>query len=313
LNVKLSLEALAVLDAIDRRGSFAAAAEELNRVPSAITYTVQKVEQDLAVAIFDRSGHRAVLTAAGRELLEEGRHLLRAAAELEARVKRVATGWEAELRIAVDHLIPLGNVFPLLTELYHQECGTRLHLQREVYGGSWDALISCRADLAIGATGEGPPGGGYAAHPLGTLDLVFAVAPGHPLAALPEPLKREDILAHRAIAAADSSRNLSPRTAGLLSGQDVLTLPDMQTKLEAQRLGLGIGYIPRPLAEAEAAAGRLLIKRVEEAQPHAALFIAWRTEHKGKALQWFLSRLRDPMIGAHLMAWSEGLRPIESS
>ncbi|MBK7332922.1 MAG: LysR family transcriptional regulator [Betaproteobacteria bacterium] len=37
-----SLDALAVLDAIDRRGSFAAAADELGRVPSAITYTVRR-------------------------------------------------------------------------------------------------------------------------------------------------------------------------------------------------------------------------------------------------------------------------------
>ena len=42
----LSLDALAVLDAIDRRGSFAAAAVELDRVPSAITYTVRRLEED---------------------------------------------------------------------------------------------------------------------------------------------------------------------------------------------------------------------------------------------------------------------------
>ncbi|WP_147642704.1 LysR family transcriptional regulator, partial [Morganella morganii] len=35
----LTLESLRVMDAIDRRGSFAAAAEELGRVPSALSYT----------------------------------------------------------------------------------------------------------------------------------------------------------------------------------------------------------------------------------------------------------------------------------
>ena len=74
--MRISLEAIETLDAIDRGGSFAAAAEELFRVPSAITYTVQKLEQDLGVAIFDRSGHRAELTEAGKELLREGRQLL---------------------------------------------------------------------------------------------------------------------------------------------------------------------------------------------------------------------------------------------
>src|SRR6478735_4278468 len=98
----LSLDALAVLDAIDRRGSFAAAAVELDRVPSAITYTVRRLEDALDVLLFDRRGHRARLTPAGRELLESGRRLLASAAAIETRVQRVATGWEAELRIAVD-------------------------------------------------------------------------------------------------------------------------------------------------------------------------------------------------------------------
>jgi DNA-binding transcriptional LysR family regulator len=80
--MRLTLDALAVLDAIDRKGSFAAAAEELHRVPSAMTYAVQKLEEDLDVLLFDRRGHRAQLTEAGRELLREGRHLLQAASEL---------------------------------------------------------------------------------------------------------------------------------------------------------------------------------------------------------------------------------------
>ena len=154
--MRLSLDSLEVLDAIERHGSFAAAAEVLHRVPSAITYAVQKLEEDLGVAIFDRSGHRAQLTEAGSELLREGRRLLAAAGELEARVKRVATGYEVELRIAVDDLVPMERLFPLLDEFYRSTCGTRLKLLTEVYGGAWDALVSGRADLVIGAPSDGP-------------------------------------------------------------------------------------------------------------------------------------------------------------
>ena len=100
--MKLSLEALQILDAIDRRGSFAGAAKVLYKVPSTISYTVAKLEEDLGVQLFDRVGPRAELTEAGRALLDEGRHLLRAARELELRVRRVASGWETELTLAVD-------------------------------------------------------------------------------------------------------------------------------------------------------------------------------------------------------------------
>ncbi|HBZ47570.1 MAG TPA: LysR family transcriptional regulator, partial [Stenotrophomonas sp.] len=102
--LKLSLDALQILDAIDRRGSFASAGKELHKVPSTISYTVSKLEQDLGVQLFDRIGPRAHLTEAGVALLDEGRHLLRAARELEMRVRRVASGWEAELTVAVDSL-----------------------------------------------------------------------------------------------------------------------------------------------------------------------------------------------------------------
>src|SRR4030065_29222 len=151
--MRLTIDSLMVLDAIERHGSFAAAAEALHRVPSAVTYAVQKLEEDLGVAIFDRSGHRAQLTEAGRELLREGRRLLVAAGELEARVKRVATGYEVELRIAVDDLVPMERLFPLLDEFYRSTCGTRLKLLTEVYGGAWDALGRGRAQPAAARLG----------------------------------------------------------------------------------------------------------------------------------------------------------------
>jgi DNA-binding transcriptional LysR family regulator len=290
--MRLTLDALTVLDAIDRKGSFAAAAEELHRVPSAMTYAVQKLEEDLDVLLFDRSGHRAQLTEAGKQLLSEGRHLLHAAAELEARVKRVATGYEVELRIAVDDVIPMERLYPLFGEFYVQDCGTRLRLLTEVYGGAWDALVTGRADLAIGAPGEGPSGG-FSTRPLVSIEWLFAVAPAHPLAKVPEPIPPEEILRYRSVAAADSSRNLPPRTSGLLTGQDVLTVPDMRHKIAFQCAGLGVGYVPAHMVRAELETGRLVAKQVLETKPGMTLLTVWRTADKGKALRWFLRKLED--------------------
>ncbi len=290
--MRLSLDSLAVLDAIDSHGSFAAAAEALHRVPSAITYSVQKLEEDLGLQVYDRSGHRAQLTAAGRELLREGRRLLAAADELEARARRVATGYEVELRIAVDDLIPLERLYPLVDDFYREQFGTRLKLMTEVFGGMWDALASNRADLAIGAPGEGPAGGGYSTLPLAAVPFVFMVAPDHPLATIPEPIAAEEILKYRSIAAADSSRNLPPRTSGLLSGQDVLTVPDMRAKIKAQCAGLGVGYLPQHLARLEQDAGRLVARQVQEPKADVQLYLAWRSSHQGQALSWFIERLQ---------------------
>ena len=301
--MKLTLDALQVMDAIERLGSFAAAAAELHRVPSALTYTVQKLEQDLDVALFDRSGHRARLTPAGRELMQEGRALLRAAGELECRVKRVATGWETELRIVLDIMIPAPQLFPLIAAFYAGESGTRIRLAHEVLAGTWDALVSGRAELALGVSGEVPAGGGYAVRMLGYKDFVFAVAPTHPLAALPDPLKHEQILAHRAVAIGDSSRSLPPRSVGLLTGQDVLTVPDLESKVAAQAAGLGCGYLPAHAAAPLIKAKRLVAKEVDEIKPAGNLYYAWRSREKGKALRWFLQRLEDQDVRASLLRY----------
>ena len=291
MTIRLSLESIEVLDAIARKGSFAAAAESLFRVPSAITYTVRKLEEDLGVALFNRSGHRAELTSAGAELLREGRNLLNAANELELRVKRVASGIETELTIAISDIFNIAAIYPTLDKFYAQNFGTRLKLLREVYGGGWDALLNGRADISLGAPGDAPSGTGFITKQIGTLEFHYAVAPNHPLAKLPEPLQNQDIMLHRSVSAADSSRNLAPRTSGILSGQDVLSVPDMQAKLQAQIAGLGVGYLPKKMAEQYAAKGELIIKHVAEPKPDVTSFLAWRS-NGGKAQQWLIKELQ---------------------
>jgi DNA-binding transcriptional LysR family regulator len=300
--MRLTLDALQVLDAVDRKGSFAAAAEELHRVPSAITYSVQQLESGLGVSVFDRRGHRAVLTEAGRELLNEGRHLLRAAADLECRVQQVAKGWEVELRIAVSSALDIEKLFGIVAEFYGQKTGTRLRFSHEVLAGSWDALAGGRADLSIGASGDPPPGGGYATRTLGRIELVFVAAPFHPICDEPQPLTDETIQRYRAVSIADSSRHLPPRTVGLLSGQDVLTVPSVEAKAAAHIAGLGVGFLPRWMAERETLAGTLRILEVAGARPGGEALVAWRTSHEGRALKWFVKRLEDPLVVAELLS-----------
>jgi DNA-binding transcriptional LysR family regulator len=300
---KLSLDALLVLDAIARKGSFAAAAEELHRVPSAITYTVQKLEQDLDVQLFDRSGHRARLTRAGEELLRDGRYLLRAATDIECRVQRIAKGWETELRVAYNDIIPAGRISGLLAAFYQEAPSTRMRLSAEILGGCWDALFAGRADLVIGAPGDSPPDSGAVVRPFGEVGFIFAVSPEHPLAAAEEPVPTVEVLRHRVVVAADTSRNLAPWTAGLAIGQDTLTVASMQAKLEAQIQGLGVGYLPSNLARAALEAGRLVQKAVEDdSEKVTRLSLAWRARDTGKALKWWLARLEDPAVKQQLLS-----------
>ena len=65
-SLALTPDALVMMDTIARCGSFAAAARELGKVPSALTYSVRQLEDALDVLLFDRRSRQAEFTAAGR-------------------------------------------------------------------------------------------------------------------------------------------------------------------------------------------------------------------------------------------------------
>jgi DNA-binding transcriptional LysR family regulator len=291
--LKITLEALEILDAIARHGSFGRAADELGRVPSAITYAVRKLEDDLDTLIFDRSGYRAELTASGKVLLEQGRALLQQADQLQSQIAQTAKGWELELRIVLDAILPWRWLQPHVAAYFHDACSAKLRINEEALVGSWEALLDGRADLVIGATSDPPSGVGISTQPLFNAPFAYCVAPFHPLADLPDPLSDEQLKAYRAIVVGDSARHLPLRTSGLLSGQDTLVVPSMQAKIDAQVAGLGCGYLANWAARPYLRDKTLISKRVTETKPVGGVVIAWKSGNRGRALAWWRERLRD--------------------
>jgi DNA-binding transcriptional LysR family regulator len=86
----------------------------------------------------------------------------------------------------------------------------------------------------------------------------------------------------------------------------VLTVPSMQAKLQAQIAGLGVGYVPEPLARAAIKQGQLVVKTTEgvrqNAQSAPTSQVAWRSDARGKALAWWLEEFRKPARRAALVA-----------
>ena len=325
----LTPEALSMMDVIARTGSFAAAARELGKVPSSLTYSVRQLEDALDVLLFDRRSRQARLTAAGVELLTEGRRLLEQMDAVASRVKRVGAGWESQLSIAADGVISRITMFELCEAFYSLPAvrtvpargpaqgtaaapaaepagppatlggpGTRLRLRTEVMTGTWEALTSGQVDLAIGVAIERGLPPGLQMKELGSMAFVFAVAPHHPLAHCQAPISDAELMRHRAVAVADSAQRLAPMTVNLLPGQDVLTVSSMQLKIEAQLRCMGCGFVPEPLVREHLAAGRLVARPVQRPTPSARLGYAWRTpvaDAPGAA--------RKPQLGLALRWW----------
>ncbi len=296
---KLSIDAMRVVDAVARHASFTKAAAELHKVPSALSYTVAQLEDALGVRIFDRSQRSVSLTPMGADLLADGRRLLHMADAIERRLVQRKAGWDTEVRVAVDTVFGLQALYPLVADFTALGVATRLTLAEEALGGTWDALESDRADLIVAGLGAGgiPAGGGYEIHELGRLYFDYAVAPAHPLAALAKRINQavtdEELLPFRAVSVADSARTRPRTTAGLLTGQDTLTVATMRDKLAAQIAGLGVGFLPRYLAEPAFKAGSLVRLRVAQPRPAASFCLAHRTDGLGGAGQWLVRKMRN--------------------
>lgn len=305
----LTPDALALLQTIAQAGSFAAAARSLGVVPSALSYRVRQMEDALDVLLYDRSSRQARLTEAGLELLREGARLLQDIDAVANRVKRVATGWEPQLTIVIDSIISKATVMELCTAFFADSPPTRIKLRDETLSGTLDALISGQADLALGVS-EASTQAGIHSKPLGEVSFVYAMAPHHPLAKAPEPLKDELVRQHRAVAVADTIGRGGGITIGLLGGQDVFTVATMQDKLDAQLRGLGSGFVPQCMARAFIETGRLVVKKMERQQALIRVNYAWRRVAKsppGRALQWWLEQLESPTTRMALLERHRGV------
>ncbi|MGI2170222.1 LysR substrate-binding domain-containing protein [Shewanella sp. MF05960] len=286
----ITIDALRALDAIERKGSFAAAAASLYRVPSALTYTIKKLEDDMGTALFDRTKQKAQLTPAGKIVLEQGRQILLATHRLIDSVQQLESGWESEIRLSRDTVIPQAPLFQLIEQFNQLKHSVDISIDVEAVGGGWDALHSRRADIVIGASGE-LPRGVFQTHKIGEIEFVFAVAPHHPLAFVDEVLAADKLTEYVSVVVADTAQVLPTRSSGLFQSKQVIRVNTMETKIAAQRQGLGIGFLPRHMVQCYFNSGELIEKQCSIPRPNQSLYLAWHKEHQGRGFEWFIEHL----------------------
>jgi DNA-binding transcriptional LysR family regulator len=252
-----TLDQLRVLDAVDRCGTFAAAARELHRVPSAVSYAVRGLEEELGVALFERLGNRTVLTPAGRRVLESARVVLGSVAELAQVAREIRDGWEPELQVVVDGVYPMAPVARALRAFTERRVPTRVRLDVEYQEGGPDRWSADRASLMLILDFD-PEDDPLLVQPLEPLEMILVAAPGHPLAASPG-LDPEALSDHFQLVVKDSSPRYARRPKQPFTGsQHVIYLSDFHSKRLAALDGAGFGWLPEHLVSADLAAGALV-------------------------------------------------------
>jgi DNA-binding transcriptional LysR family regulator len=297
----ISIEVLETLDAIDRRGSFAKAAEELNKATSAISYAVQKLEEQLDISLFQRLGRRSVLTPAGRLILVEGRDILHTTRRLADKAKEVATGWEPRISIGLETLHSYPDFFRVIHDFLQEFPTVEIDISECVLNGGWEALEQGRVDLLVGSPGPVPSQKGYRSFAIGTVELVPVIAAKHVLAdhffakkrnkELDDKQNLDSVMGKlRRIVIHDTSFSGIARSEGLSSDGQMLYVQNMDQKTHAILAGTGIGNLPKHRIQGYLDEGTLLPLGIEQ-KDNAESFLAWKISNKGKGLRAITDRL----------------------
>lgn len=240
MSPRISLEQWRALIAVVESGGYAQAALELHKTQSSVTYAVKKLEKLLDTQVFRIEGRRARLTPNGEMLYRRARQLVEEAATLERASRDLAAGWESELRLAIDVIVPTVVVLRCIDRFAAERPDTRIHLYESVLGGTDEALTERRVDLAV--VTQVPPG--FLGDPLLRVRFVAVAHPEHALHLLDRPLNAQDLRQHRQLIVRDTSR-LRPRDSGTwIATERRWTFSDRATSIAAATMGLGFAWFP---------------------------------------------------------------------
>jgi DNA-binding transcriptional LysR family regulator len=236
--------------AVAEDGSFTKAARRLNYVQSALSVSVQALERELSVRLFDRTTHRVTLTGAGQALLPAARRTLAGAEEIRDVAAAVRGVLRGTLRVGIMQSVAFADVPQLLGTFHRQHPDVDIQV-RPAPGGSAALVEELRQgglDIAFIALHDLPPG--LTATPLGSEELVVVTAPDMALPGrAPVPLGElagarfvdfppgwgVRTAVDRAFAAAGLERNVT------------IEIADVGTCLQLLRAGLGIALLPPSL------------------------------------------------------------------
>ncbi|WIO74004.1 LysR family transcriptional regulator [Porticoccaceae bacterium LTM1] len=290
----LDLDTFRTLSAIVEEGSFAKAAERLNRSQSAVSYKIKQLEQFLGAPVFDRSSYRATLTESGEAIHREGLKLLRQMRHIEHLAQQHQTGWEPRLDLIIDGALSMTPVLRALKAFEDQRVPTAIQLHVEHLHGVQQRFE--KSPAAIMLTKEYTPLDDCDSEPLPPVRNLLVTATDHPLAGMKE-ITRQQLQQYAELTVRDSAQRIqSASVTGtpLFGGERVYFLSDFQQKRQALRMGLGFGWAPQYLIKKELEAGELLsIDYKEGNQFEFVPVMVWHTaQQAGRGSALLLELLR---------------------
>jgi DNA-binding transcriptional LysR family regulator len=245
----MTLDQLRVMEAIVRTGSFRAAADELHRAQSAVSYSIKSLEDEIGFAVFDRSAYRPQLSEQGRAVYLRAKALLSQSEQLSRFCQQLAQGCEPEIRLSTSFICPMAGVIPILKDFSAAFPETNLKLAVTHMEQPIKDLLDGQTDLAISDLFDWDER--LLARPWTTVRLLPVAAPSHPLVQSDEVLPLAQVAQYTQVIVSTTTQPEEGRSAGILQGAKQWMVTQFPTKKEILKAGLGWGFMPDHLIAAE--------------------------------------------------------------
>src|SRR5216684_2807573 len=145
----VSLDQLRTFIAAVDEGSFSAASRKLLRSQSVVSETISKLEDQIGVQLFDRSGRYPKLTPAGSAVLGDARSIITGVDLLKSRAKGMSAGLEPELSVVIDVFYPIDAITQVAKEFRQKYPGVALRIYVEALGGAIQPILDGRCSIGV--------------------------------------------------------------------------------------------------------------------------------------------------------------------
>jgi DNA-binding transcriptional LysR family regulator len=292
----VTIEQLRTLRTVAEAGSFSAAARKLGRVQAAVSQSIERLESQLELRLFDRSGRVARLTSDGAALVTAAARVEAGLDGLEELVRNLKQGRETTLSIVVDVLFPTASLVAFVKDFAHAHPSVELSLFTEVLSAVTDHVREKRASWGVAV--EDADLSNLESRPIAEVRLVPVAASSHVLAQHARSIDRAGLSEavqivlgehrHAAERASDSHGVFSARTWRVV---------DLATKHALILAGLGWGHMPEHWVRDDIAAGRLVELQLEawgNVALRRSLVLVWRRDALiGPVAKWAQARLAE--------------------
>lgn len=285
-----TLEQLRVFLTVVDSGGFAHAARHLHRTQSVISYTIANLENQLNIALFDRSKRKLTLTEGGAALLADARAVTLKVDAMRARAKALSEGLEAEVSLAVDVMYPAPVLVQILEQFQLTFPTVALRLRIEALGAVMQLVMERECRIGISGFMFTMPDA-IERQSVGHIAMVPVVAPNHPLTREPAPIPTAIAREHTQLVLTDRSQWTAGRDFGVVAVHD-WRLADLGAKHALLRAGLGWGNMPVAMVCNDLQTGRLVqLSLVEGAAPPYPMHLINRTDDPpGIAGKWVMEQ-----------------------